>query len=78
MTLFVDTGSFVYQTPSDIPTITTIPAGTYTLGFDPDNVPGGFFLKRINNFTLPAKIYGSNNKYSDIILVILIIKFLHK
>ena len=68
MTLFVDTGSVVYQTPSDIPTITTIPAGTYTLGFDPENVPGGFFLKRINNFTLPAKIYGSNNKYSDIIL----------
>ena len=68
MTLFVDTGSFVYQTPSDIPTITTIPPGTYTLGFDPENVPGGFFLKRINNFTLPAKIYGNNNKYSDIIL----------
>lgn len=68
MTLFVDTGSVVYQTPSDIPTITTIPPGTYTLGFDPENVPGGFFLKRINNFTLPAKIYGNNNKYSDIIL----------
>ena len=68
MTLFVDTGSVVYQTPSDIPTITTIPAGTYTLGFDPENVPGGFFLKRINNFTLPSKVYGNNNKYSDIIL----------
>ena len=68
MTLFVDTGSFVYQTPSDIPTITTIPAGTYTLGFDPDSIPGGFFLKRINNFTLPSKVYGNNNKYSDIIL----------
>ena len=68
MTLFVDTGSVVYQTPSDIPTITTIPPGTYTLGFDPENVPGGFFLKRINNFTLPSKVYGNNNKYSDIIL----------
>ena len=68
MTLFVDTGNVVYQTPSDVPTISTIPPGTYTLGFDPENVPGGFFLKRINNFTLPAKIYGNNNKYSDIIL----------
>lgn len=68
MTLFVDTGSIVYQTPSDVPTISTIPSGTYTLGFDPDNIPGGFFLKHINDFTLPAKVYGNNNKYSDIIL----------
>lgn len=68
MTLFVDTGNLVYQTPSDIPTITTIPPGTYTLGFDPDNIPGGFFLKHINDFTLPSKVYGNNNKYADIIL----------
>ena len=68
MTKFAQQGNRVFIAPPAYPTIDVIPPGHYSLGFDPDNVPGGFFLQTINQFTLPKKIYGHNTEYADEIL----------
>lgn len=48
-------------------TVNYIPVGTYTLQESPD-VYQSFYLKKIDNFTLPKKIYGNNSDYSDVII----------
>lgn len=65
---FAQQGNRVFIAPPEYPTIDVIPAGNYSLGFDPDNVPGGYFLQMINPFTLPKKVYGHNTEYADEIL----------
>lgn len=64
---WAQSGSTFFQQSSPFPTSEEIPVGTYSLGFDPESIPGGYFLSTINDFTLPEKIYGNNNRYSDII-----------
>jgi len=43
-----------------------LPPETYTVKFDERS--GEFYLEQIENFTLPDKIYGKNNNYSERIL----------
>lgn len=64
---FAITSSMIYIAPGPMPTVPTIPPGTFSMGFNPD-VPGGFYLRPIDNFTLPAKIYGHNTEYAAVIL----------
>lgn len=68
MTKFAQQGNRVFIAPPAYPTIDVIPPGNYSLGFDPDNIPGGYFLQIINPFTLPKKVYGHNTEYADEIL----------
>lgn len=67
-TRFAVSPSRVFVAPPAYPTQERIPAGTYSLGFDPENIPGGFYLDVIRPFTLPSKIYGHNTSYADTIL----------
>lgn len=60
-------GNKHFQTPQSN-SISELPCGTYALKCDFQNIPGGFFLDPINDFTLPKKVYGNNNNYSDLIL----------
>lgn len=66
--MFAQQGNRVFIAPPAYPTIDAIPPGNYSLGFDPDNIPGGYFLQIINPFTLPKKVYGHNTEYADEIL----------
>lgn len=67
MTYYVDDGNIVFQSAKNL-VVDTIKPGTYSLDFDPEKIPGGYFLKRIENFSLPSKVYGNTDKHSDIIL----------
>lgn len=66
-TKFAQSGSKVFQAPPAFPTVPTIEPGTYSLGYN-DNIPGGFYFDRIQDFTLPSKIYGHNTEVADRIL----------
>lgn len=65
---FAQQGSRIFVAPPEYPTIDVIPPGNYSLGYDPDSIPGGYFLQIIKPFTLPAKVYGHNSAYADEIL----------
>jgi hypothetical protein len=67
-TRFATMGNRIFVAPPEYPTMPEIPVGTYSMGFDPENIPGGFFIKPIDDFTLPEKIYGHNTEYADVIL----------
>lgn len=55
---------YPFKNPKSI--IPKLTENTYQLSFDPDQ--NSFYLTPIEDFTLPAKIYGNNNSYSDTIL----------
>lgn len=65
---FAQQGNRFFIAPPEYPTIEQVPVGTYSLGFDPENIPGGFYFSRIDDFTLPKKIYGHNSTYAQTIL----------
>lgn len=61
MTYYSRNGNRFFQTAT-IPEYTALPAGTYTLKYDP-NV--GFWFEEIDNFELPKKVYGDLTRYRD-------------
>lgn len=58
-------GNIIVQANHDYPTIDHLPAAVYTLGMTDKGEL--VFAKQHDGFTLPTKIYGSNNRYYDVI-----------
>jgi hypothetical protein len=65
--LFIRNGNVINVTDSaNIETFADLPPATYTVKFDEQRA--SYFLEVIEDFTLPAKIYGKNTNYAERIL----------
>lgn len=65
--VFLKSGNTVRVRDDDsVKATPVLPVGTYTVKYD--ERMGEFFLEEIEDFTLPAKIYGKNNNYAERIL----------
>ena len=67
MSIWSQNGTIFFQSPPRN-SVDNIPVGVYSLEFNPDLIPGGYYLQLTSDFKLPPKVYGDNNKYADIIL----------
>ena len=64
MSYFLKSGNtFKVSTKESLDLHDTLPAGTYTVGFD--KMSGQFFLEKIEDFEIKGKLYGNTTRHAD-------------